>query len=51
MIPTDPSMRCKFSFRARWRLNRKRRGFRPLQRMLFHIRNRRLKCNEGGEDN
>jgi hypothetical protein len=41
MIPTDPSMRAKFGFRARFRMNRRWRGFLPLRRALFH---RRLRC-------
>jgi hypothetical protein len=36
----DSSMRCRFAFRAWFRLHRKQRGFLPLKRALFH---RRLK--------
>jgi hypothetical protein len=38
MIPTDPSMRAKFGFRARWRLTRRWRVLLPLRRQLFHWR-------------
>jgi hypothetical protein len=42
MIPTDPSMRRKFGFRCRFRMNRGQRGFLPLRRALFHRRLRSL---------
>jgi hypothetical protein len=42
VLPFDPSCRCKFGFRARFRLSRRGRGFLPLRRQLFHRRLSRL---------
>lgn len=37
-MAVDPSCRCKFGYRARLKLNRRRRGFLPLRRQLIHNR-------------
>ncbi len=42
-------MRVKFGFRARFRLNRRSRGYLPLQRVLFHRLLRRVPARKALE--